>query len=58
MIAQLFNSSGCLLDTIDIRDFANAQRHVARNWLPTLLEGDRIVIVCVYETASADALID
>ena len=49
MLAQLINSLDCEIATVDLRDKEAALRVITRDWLPYLSEGDRIVVVVVYE---------
>lgn len=58
MKVKLVNSSGCDLGTIEAADNAKAWKKIAKEWLPNLTAGDKIVIIHADEDDAADPLDD
>lgn len=54
MKAKLVNSSGCDLDTIEAPTNTKAFAKIAKEWLPNLTAGDKIVILHADEDDAND----
>lgn len=55
MKVKLVNSTGCDLDTIEAGNNAAAFKLIAKQWMPNLTAGDKIVVLHADEDDEVDA---